>query len=288
MTPTASLIIPTYNRAELLGYTLESVLKQDVPKSTVEVIVVDDGSSDDTFKVAQEYSNALNMHYIYQPDKGYRVATARNLGIRLAKGEILIFVDSGLILANQFLSSHLAVHQASAAPLAVIGYVYCFDHTEALQCDKIDPYKPQKTIDYFKSQQTQLDIREECYCKCNDRLALLPAPWVLFWGGNISVRKDVVLAVGGFDENFDYTWGTEDVEFGYRLHQRQIEFVLNREAEAIHYPHERYLDERFLKELKNKIYFHEKHNSMETKIFIESTGLTLNEDILKYKSACAR
>jgi glycosyltransferase involved in cell wall biosynthesis len=282
------VIIPTYNRSELLRYTLDSLLKQNLNRKQIEVIIADDGSSDDTFAVAQQYTGKLNLKYVYQEDKGYRVASARNLGIRLAQGEVLVFVDSGMILSGQFLSTHLKAHREAAVPLAVIGYVYCFDHTQAFDHHRVDPRKPRKTIQYFRSQGAQLDIREDCYRKYNDQLATLPAPWTFFWGGNISVRRDVVLQAGGFDENFDQTWGSEDIEFGYRLHQQNVKFVLEREAEAIHYPHERHLDERFKKEIINKRYFHKKYNSPVTKLFLRSHVLRLNDDLLEYQRRQAK
>jgi len=88
VTPRVSIIIPTYNRAHLIVECLESVLSQTY--GDYEVIVVDDGSTDNTEDVIKPYLDRIR--YIKQENKGN--AGARNSGIDLAKGEILAFNDS--------------------------------------------------------------------------------------------------------------------------------------------------------------------------------------------------
>lgn len=87
-----SVIIPTYNRAAYLPQALDSVLNQTLPKDfELEVIVVDDGSTDDTAKVLKKYGKKIIYKQI--PHSG-KPATARNAGIALAKGELIAFQDS--------------------------------------------------------------------------------------------------------------------------------------------------------------------------------------------------
>jgi glycosyltransferase involved in cell wall biosynthesis len=85
--PLASVVIPTYNRSGLLREAVESALAQTYPN--VEVIVVDDGSTDDTPEVMARYDG--RVQYIRQPNRG--VAAARNAGIRASRGEYLCFLD---------------------------------------------------------------------------------------------------------------------------------------------------------------------------------------------------
>lgn len=86
--PEISVIIPSYNRAGVLPRALDSVLSQTSPAS--EVILVDDGSTDETRELIQ--AHYPEIRYIYQDNKG--VSTARNTGIRHASGEWLAFLDS--------------------------------------------------------------------------------------------------------------------------------------------------------------------------------------------------
>jgi len=81
-----SVVIPCYNQAHFLGETIESVLSQSYPR--VEVIVVDDGSTDNANEVAASYDG---VKYLRQENSG--VATARNVGLKLSRGEFIVFLD---------------------------------------------------------------------------------------------------------------------------------------------------------------------------------------------------
>ncbi len=83
-----SVIIPTFNRAHVLGRSLDSVLAQEY--SPMEVIVVDDGSTDNTRELMAGYRDRVRV--LTQPNKG--VSAARNLGIREAKGQFIALLDS--------------------------------------------------------------------------------------------------------------------------------------------------------------------------------------------------
>ena len=83
--PLVSVVIPCYNSARFLAETIESALQQTYPR--IEIIVVDDGSNDDTARIARSYC----VHYIYQPNRG--ISAARNTGIRHCQGKYVQFLD---------------------------------------------------------------------------------------------------------------------------------------------------------------------------------------------------
>lgn len=87
-----SVIIPTYNRASMVGDAIDSVLKQDL--EDLEIIVVDDGSKDDTESVVRRYLQGRGDRVRYLKQKNRGVAAARNAGIDAAKGEYIAFLDS--------------------------------------------------------------------------------------------------------------------------------------------------------------------------------------------------
>jgi glycosyltransferase involved in cell wall biosynthesis len=101
-----SVVIPTYNRASRLPAAIDSVLRQGV--SDIEIIVVDDGSSDDTRAVVARYGN--RVRYVYQANAG--VGAARNAGIRLATGTFAAFLDSDDRWHDFKLSMQLALFDA--------------------------------------------------------------------------------------------------------------------------------------------------------------------------------
>src|ERR1700722_18304182 len=120
--PVVSVVIPTYNRAHAVPGAIESALGQTLAPS--EVIVVDDGSEDGTRERLMPYMDRIV--YIYQENQG--VSSARNNGIRAAKGDLIAFLDSDdvwhprkLELQLQFLQEH--------AEIALVGAVSFVDPT---------------------------------------------------------------------------------------------------------------------------------------------------------------
>lgn len=109
--PLVSVIIPTYNRAQMVARAIDSVLAQDF--TDFELIVVDDGSSDDTARIFDRYGDRLI--FLRQSNSG--VSAARNRGIRAASGQLITFLDSDDLWLPEKLS-----HQVS----------FFDDHPEAL------------------------------------------------------------------------------------------------------------------------------------------------------------
>ncbi len=103
--PFVSVIVPTYNRATLLRQLLESLREQTYPDNCFEVIVVDDGSTDNTREVVEYFTTSVPfpIRYFRQSRKG--PAAARNLGIRHSRGDIIAFVDSDVTVAKDWLSN---------------------------------------------------------------------------------------------------------------------------------------------------------------------------------------
>jgi glycosyltransferase involved in cell wall biosynthesis len=75
--PAISVVIPTYNRRDELRQTLETLTAQEFPAKEFEVIVADDGSSDDSAEVARSFDGPLQVKYVFQEDLGYRAGAAQ-------------------------------------------------------------------------------------------------------------------------------------------------------------------------------------------------------------------
>ncbi len=274
----ASIIIPTYNRESILALTLDSLCQQSGVTSTdYEVIICDDGSSDNTHCMVKEYTNRLTLKYFYQEDEGYRVAKARNMGIKAASGDTIILVDAGVCASRNFVSSHLACHESGHAEAAVIGYIYGYNYTMRSNdlTDDFDFSQPDTTINTLSRKGEHLDIRENNYQLVNDQLHLLKAPWCLFWTTNVSFRKKTSENAGLFNELFT-GWGVEDIELGYRLWKNGCVFTLSREASALHYPHERDITKQKTTNLKNRELFFKMHPDEIVGQYMQSTALGFN------------
>ena len=243
---TATVVVPTYNRADLLAATLTSLVGQDLAADRFEVVVCDDGSTDGTPDVVADFATRLRMRYLYQEDDGYRVAAARNAGITAAAGDICVFVDCGVVLTSGAVRAHLEAHERTDGPAAVIGYVHGFeqddDDAERLRAET-DLADLDATLADFVARGVWPDMRERSYARYDDALAGLPAPWVLYWTCNVSASTEQLRRVGMFDEAFR-TWGGEDIDLAYRLFQDGATFALARAATALHLPHPKSYAER--------------------------------------------
>ncbi len=104
-----SVIVPSYNTASLLTYTVRSVLSSTF--INYEVLIIDDGSKDNTTEVVQPFLANKNIHYIKQKNKG--LAGARNTGIKHANGKYLVFLDSDDIILPEKLEKQCHFFQAN-------------------------------------------------------------------------------------------------------------------------------------------------------------------------------
>ena len=106
MEPTFSVVIPTFNRAQLLARTVQAFLVQE--EVSFELIVVDDGSSDSTPEVLAGFRDP-RLRVLRQPNAG--LAAARNAGLAQAQGRYVLFNDDDVVPEAGFLRAHLGLHQ---------------------------------------------------------------------------------------------------------------------------------------------------------------------------------
>jgi glycosyltransferase involved in cell wall biosynthesis len=101
-----SVIVPTFNRADEIKELLDSLSKQTIPHNNFEIIIVDDGSTDNTKEVIESIKSKfdLNIRTLYQNHKG--PGEARNLGMKNAKGKYFVFIDSDCIADKNWLSAY--------------------------------------------------------------------------------------------------------------------------------------------------------------------------------------
>lgn len=234
-----SVVIPTYNRSDLLQETLESLSYQQLAKSRYEVIVVDDGSSDDTYQMLVPFFSRINLSYIYQEDLGFRAAEARNKGIASAKSDIVLMIDSGMVLPNNLLEKHLDKYKESEVD-SLIGFGYGFNEFETLHESELlrlqTEYGYKGIFNYFK----ETDKFDDCRIKIlkDNYASFLKSQYkyLIFWTCHVSVKRSHLMAVGMFDTNFT-CWGGEDVELAIRLQKYGSRFDLLFDSIAYHQPH---------------------------------------------------
>jgi glycosyltransferase involved in cell wall biosynthesis len=205
--PVISVIIPTYNRSANIKKNLEAFEKID---GDFEIVVINDGSSDNTEKVVKNFikNTNLTVKYIKQANKG--AAAARNTGFKSAKGEYVLFMDDDMLpVQSDFLKEHLLTLSKEYACLGSIEWPPEIVKTEIMNF--ICP-GPQFDFGTIKNP-------EDC-------------GHTYFMTGNISLHRSW-LAKELFDEQQPF--GFEDVELGCRLGKQGLIIKYNPRAKLHHY-----------------------------------------------------
>ncbi len=209
-----SVIIPTYQRRNIVVRAITALAAQTLPASRFEVIVVIDGSDDGTYELLTALRPAFALRVLWQANQGR--AAACNRGIQAAQGAIVVLLDDDMQPSPDFLAAHDAAHQ-SAQRRGVIG-------AAPVRIIAKDTLAAQYVAHKFN--QHLVKLAQPGY-----RMVLRD-----FYSGNFSIRRDVLLAIGLFNQAFT-RYGNEDLELALRL--RQAEVAIGYDAAAIafqHYP----------------------------------------------------
>jgi GT2 family glycosyltransferase len=209
-----SVIVTTFNRRPVLLRTLDALVAQTW--NDFEVIVVDDGSRDDTWTELQRWRDAhpgaLGLKMFTQQNTGQGIA--RNNGLEHADGELVLFIGDDIIPDPDFVEQHVRRHRELGVPCAVVGYTDW--ERSAMQVTPL--------LEYVNEAGHQFGYR---YMKDGDDV-----PYTCFYTSNVSLPREI-LGPRPFDPEFR-TYGWEDVEVGYRLNKRGLRIVYNRQARARH------------------------------------------------------
>jgi chondroitin synthase len=235
-----SIVILTYNRVEPLRRTLAGIARQSYPLNLIEVIVTDDGSTQDTLKAVKEFSPLLDVKYSWHKDVGFTAAAARNNGVNMARNDLIILLDVDMF-PSQNLVANYAKWWRTLDKAALIGprrYISMDETTteEILTNPQLEANFSQIITNNSVAGKVvglhSVDWRLEIF----DRTANLksePLPFRTFASGNVAFSKRLFCAVGGFDERF-ISWGYEDTELGYRFFNNGKYIVPVMDAMAYH------------------------------------------------------
>jgi glycosyltransferase involved in cell wall biosynthesis len=233
-----SIVVPTYNMSQLVKRTIEFTRHFALPDLELEIVVVDDGSGDDTQAVVQQARTPHALRYVHRPrDARSGRALARNLGIHAAAGDLLVFADSGVLLDPGFLTSALEIqkHDAMTVCIGEIKGIYAQPKEESVQVDSLEELHAFAKEGIYDMEWQ--DVRRPLFRQVGGELDRLPVPWSLGWTCLLSVPRAMALEIGGFDESF-VGWGSEDCDFCYRLWQRRLQFR-GIPGSSVHLPHRR-------------------------------------------------
>lgn len=196
----ATIQLCTYNRAALLERVLDACFEQTADPDSYEVVLVNDGSPDDTPAVIERARKRATCRFEVIDQQNSGLAKGRNAGIARATGERIIFIDDDVLPTPNFVEEHLRSHDA--APLAIV-------RGGAINVESFDDLPPA-------------------------RWRLKDYSGNFFWTTNVSVPLQTIRAIGGFNDTFaEYGW--EDIDVGLRLRQGGVKAVFNPKALVYHW-----------------------------------------------------
>jgi glycosyltransferase involved in cell wall biosynthesis len=105
--PEISVIVPAFNEERVIGACLDSLAQMDFPREQFEVVLVDNGSQDRTVQIAKSYRDRINLQIVEKSD--VRISALRNLGARMASGNILAFLDADCLAPKTWLTDVAAL-----------------------------------------------------------------------------------------------------------------------------------------------------------------------------------
>ena len=243
-----SIVIPTYNRKPILIKCLHALENQKLNKliDSYEIIVVDDGSKDGTTEWIKE--NQINLPHVvlYEQEHG-GPALGRNLGVLKSTGDVIIFIDSDLVVVNNFIINHVS---------------------------KLNKYwikKNKKCFTYgsvINTSNFQNPLSEDS--KITD------ISFAYFATGNVAISKELLLDVGLFDTSFSL-YGWEDLELGERLKKIGVKLIKCPDAKGFHWHPAFNCDQiplllnKEIERAKMALIFYQKHKNLRVRFIIQFT-----------------
>lgn len=215
-----SVVVPTYNRRTVLQRSIDALLHQSLPSSAYEIVVVDDGSLDDTAAYLEEKTKTTpNLRY-FRSEINRGRTTTRNIGILAANGDLIVLIDDDIVVDPEFLAIHQQYHAGS--PTQHIAVVSNLSYPpELVTTSNLVRYLQSRYIgNRSAKERKQLDYSN------------LPSRF--FSGGASSVRRDDLIEVGLFDTDLKF-YGGEDEYMGHCLACSGVRIVFANAAHAVHY-----------------------------------------------------
>lgn len=247
-----SIIIITNNRLELLKNTLYSIENQFF--KDFETIIVDDGSD----YIVEDELRSLNfsfkiVHHRNPQKSGF--SKPRNKGLAKAQGEIVVFVDSDMVLTSDYLKRYDEKYKEMGRNYAISGYSYYMQENSVPENYNIVEFL--NDIQSGKHSYTECDVRK-WYSIIGEK-----DRWKCFIGNNSSCYLEDARKINGFNECFA-TWGPDDIEFAYRLQKllgRKI--IMDKNILSYHLWHPRADEQKKMESfLDNNKIFSQQHPEM--------------------------
>tara|TARA_Y100001968_G_scaffold61790_1_gene52554 strand:- start:18 stop:950 length:933 start_codon:yes stop_codon:yes gene_type:complete len=244
-----SVVIPTYNRLPILKKCLKALENQLFidDRHNFEIVIVDDGSTDGTTDWLRKNMDVFPHLRIFEQSHG-GPAMGRNLGVENSKGDLIVFIDSDLVVDKFFLRNHV---DSLTSAWRKLGNRKCFTYGSVIN-----------TSNFNNPNNEPFKVRD--------------LSWAYFATGNVAIDKKVLEISGLFDTSFQL-YGWEDLELGERLRSMGVKLIKCPKAIGYHWHPALALEQiphliRIEKErAKMGLVFYKKHPTLRVKFIIQYT-----------------
>ncbi|HVW61045.1 MAG TPA: glycosyltransferase family 2 protein [Puia sp.] len=255
-----SILICSYNKARTLRAVLTNLNRwahrQHRP---FEVVVIIDGSTDDTIQMIEDIRPGYTLRYFYIGHSG--LSEARNAGIRQCRGEYVVFCDDDVLLHPDYLERlYLSVERhptkVHIGNLMNIGKEW----SRGIIDDLIDQGTTEhETFVHMQEPHIFFDASKKLFHFQDNYEEFNPASWwAVVTGGNLCIPRRFFEAYGYFDGNIK-GWGPEDADLCYRFFKHGVKAVWNRDCLLYHLDHPRNADALLESMTRNAVYFIKKY-----------------------------
>ncbi len=215
--PQISVVVPTFRRPDLLTRCLDALKRQTLPIGDFEVVVVDDGSEDDTTRVLADAARTLPNLVALRQARNRGPAAARNRGVAAAAAPLVLFFDDDVVAEPTSVATHVDLHRGmSDGTTGILGRV---------------DWHPDLPVTPFMHwlDASGLQFGFDTWI----RPGAVDPPYAAFYTANLSVPKALLERVGGFDERFPHA-AYEDMELAWRLTDAGFRLRYHPEARVFH------------------------------------------------------
>jgi glycosyltransferase involved in cell wall biosynthesis len=224
--PAVSVVVPTYNRKVLLIDTLNSLAQQTYAMERLEVVVVDDGSTDATETIT-EMAFPFTLRYFWQRNQGD--AAARNYGARQSQADFLVFLDDDILLDPDYLTNLIQAHGAQPNRIVVGTWDLWQAETSAFS-QSVNASLPTGAYHALEAKAAEPSADQP--------LTTAYLPFRDAYSNNMSLRREAYFMLGmmqGLEFSGSSMWC--DLDFAYRAHRKGFDFLRSTTAICWHRDH---------------------------------------------------